>query len=70
VTGTQQQLESLCANLGIAFVKVPGATAEDYTMDHSAALVLLDPQGRIAGYFPPPHQLGTLATDLKGVVDA
>jgi protein SCO1/2 len=68
VTAPTAQLDALCANLGLAYIKVPGARAGDYTVDHSAALVLLDPQGRVAAYFQPPHRLDTLAADLAGIV--
>ena len=67
VTGGPEVLDPLCAGLGIAYEKVPGATDADYTIDHSAALVLIDPQGRVAGYFPPPHKADTLAADLAGL---
>jgi protein SCO1 len=68
VTAPAAQLDALCANLGLAYIKVPGARDGDYTVDHSAALVLLDPQGRVAAYFQPPHRLDTLAADLSGIV--
>lgn len=68
VTGPREQLDALCANLGIAFLKVPGASESQYTVDHSTALVLLDRSGRVAGYFPAPHKLDTLAADLAGIV--
>ena len=68
VTGPREQLDPLCANLGIAFLKVPGASESQYTVDHSTALVLLDRSGRVAGYFPAPHKLDTLAADLAGIV--
>jgi protein SCO1/2 len=68
VTGERASLDALCASLGIAYVKIPGASDRDYTVDHSAALVLIDPQGRVAGYFPPPHKADTLAADLAGLI--
>lgn len=68
VTGATAALDAFCASLGLAYVKVPGAGAGDYTVDHSASLVLLDPQGRVAAYFQPPHRLDTLAADLSGIV--
>jgi protein SCO1 len=68
ITGPREQLEALCASLGIAYVKVPGASEYDYSVDHSAAMVLIDPQGRVAGYFPPPHKADTLADDLGRIV--
>lgn len=68
VTGPREQVDALCAALGLAYLKIPGATDTDYTIDHTAALVLLDPKGRIAGYFQAPHKLDTLAADLAGIV--
>jgi len=68
VTGPREQLDVLCASLGLAYLKVPGASESDYTVDHSAALVLLDRRGRVAGYFQPPHKVDTLAGDLAGIV--
>lgn len=63
-TGPDAELQKLCGSLGLAFMKVTGASKDDYAMDHSAALVLLDPQARIAAYFQPPHKADTLAADL------
>jgi protein SCO1 len=68
VTGAPAELERLTASLGLAYLKVPGSGPGQYTMDHSAALVLLDPQGRIAGYFQAPHRLDTLAADLARIL--
>lgn len=68
VTGNTQNVDALCASLGLAYVKVPGSSPGQYTVDHSASLVLLDPQGRIAAYFQPPHRLDTLAADLSGII--
>ncbi|MDP9198579.1 MAG: SCO family protein [Pseudomonadota bacterium] len=65
-TGSPATIGSFTRNLGLAQVKVPGVGG-DYTVDHSAALVLLDPQVRVAGYFPPPHDIGLLAADLAGL---
>lgn len=66
-TGTQAQVEAFSRQLGLAHVRNPGA-AGDYTVDHSAALVLIDPRARVAAYFPPPHDVARLATDLAGIV--
>lgn len=65
-TGSSAAIESFTRDLGLAQVKVPGVVG-DYTVDHSAALVLLDPQVRVAGYFPPPHDVDRLAADLAAL---
>ena len=56
-------------------VQIPG-TGGDYTVDHSAVLVLIDPRARVAGYFTPPYDIGALAADCvaraiaRGVYEA
>ena len=48
-------LEGFAGSLSLVFAKVlpaDGAPADQYTIDHSAALALLDPQGRMAGVVP------------------
>lgn len=66
VTGARAQIDELCRDLGIAYVRNPGAGG-DYTVDHSAALVLIDPRARVAGYFQPPHDADALAADLAAL---
>ncbi len=62
-TGTLPQVDSFGAGLGLAHLRNPGAGGA-YTVDHSAALVLIDPEARIAGYFQPPFDPEVLAADL------
>jgi len=68
-TGSKEQIDHLCADLGLAYVRNPGA-AGAYTVDHSAALVLIDPQARIAAYFQPPYDLDSLAADFMTLAGA
>ncbi|MGQ0384859.1 MAG: SCO family protein [Gammaproteobacteria bacterium] len=62
-TGAQEAVDAFAAQLGLAHVKIPGADGQ-YTVDHSAALVLIDPEARVAGYFTPPHDTMSLVADL------
>ena len=69
-TGEPAALEKLGANLGFVYAKVPGATPDSYTIDHSTALILIDPQARIAGYLTPPFKPDAMAADLKAIIAA
>lgn len=64
LTGNPEAVRSLTAKFGIAVSRValPGG---DYTMDHSAAVFLLDTHGRIAAIFTPPFDIRRLALDLQ-----
>jgi protein SCO1/2 len=60
-------LEAFAKSLSMVFAKVPlgdDAPADQYTIDHSGTLVLLDPQGRMAGVIQPPLQPRGIAEDL------
>ena len=48
-------------------MKAPGPSGkpDDYSIDHSAALVLLDPQVRMAGVVQPPFDIKVIAADLE-----
>lgn len=61
------QLEAFARSLSLVFMKAPGASGDpnDYSIDHSAALVLLDPQARMAGVVQPPFDMKGIAADLE-----
>ena len=65
-TGAPAELARFTRELGLGQVIVPGADG-DYTVDHSTALVLIDPAARVAGYFRAPHDLDSIATDLAAL---
>lgn len=64
-TGTHEELTALTQALGVVFMKTPtGPGALDYTIDHTASVLIIDPQGRLAGVIRPPHQAPAIAADL------
>ena len=65
-TGERAEMERFTAGLGLAQVRNPGANGE-YTVDHSTALVLVDPEARLAGYFSAPHERDAIAADLAAL---
>ena len=66
------QLEEFARSLSLVFMKAPGPSGEpdDYSIDHSAALVLLDPQVRMAGVAQPPFDIRAIAADLERLTKA
>lgn len=66
VTGEPSEIDRLMAGLGLTYIKVPGA-AGNYTVDHSTALVLIDPEGRVAAYFRPPFRAEPMISDLAAL---
>ena len=41
-----------------------------YAVDHSAAVFLVDPDGRVAALFGTPHEAGAIARDYRRIVAA
>lgn len=68
VTAPEPRLAALAKSLSVIYTKVPGKTPDSYTMDHSAALVLLDPQVRVAAFFTPPFQRDPMVQDLRALL--
>ena len=54
VTGNKHLIRRLTAELNIAYNKVP-LESDDYTVDHSTQLVLINPKGHYHGFFKAPH---------------
>ncbi|WP_348673143.1 SCO family protein [uncultured Abyssibacter sp.] len=69
LTGSTEAITELAEGAGIAFLRVP-LDGGGYTMDHSAALVLVNPAGAIAGYILPPWTVDVLRRDLETVVSS
>ena len=71
-TGETAQIDALARGLGMVYMKTPlegdSADAQNYTIDHSTSIALLDPQGRITGIIRPPLDAGKIAADLRTLV--
>ncbi|HEY4555844.1 MAG TPA: SCO family protein [Lysobacter sp.] len=65
-------LEQFTKSISLVFAKMPleGAPADQYTMDHSATLVVLDPQARMAGIVQPPLDPNAIAADFIALTRA
>lgn len=65
VTGDEDALNQLTEPLGILHAKVANPNdAANYLVDHSAVILLIDPQGRLAAVFSAPHDPQRLAHDF------
>ena len=47
-------------NMGLMYSITDGSKGEGYLVDHSASIVLINPEGKIAAIFKPEHELGEL----------
>ena len=79
VTAPHADLLPFTQNLGLAYAMYSGQTPESYLVDHSASIVLVNPQGQIqATFLPSPNPYGYVPTvdaklllsDFKSIVQA
>lgn len=66
VTGEFLDIMSLTRNVNVAFQKV--VLDEDYTIDHTGNLILINPKGHYHGFFKPPFELAKLKTTFQSIV--
>ena len=63
-TGSDDELTRLARALGLVYSHEKGADGSD-VVDHSAAAVIIDPQGNQVGLFRPPFEPAKIAADLR-----
>ena len=69
VTGDEEELDDLAMQLAVYFRKVPGASGDinndDYLMEHSASLMLINPQGDQQAVLTAPHKPEIIVESIR-----
>jgi len=68
VAGKQASLDALTAALGVPSEILPAQSGDNYMVDHSLAILLTDPHGRLRATFTPPHDAAAIAKDYQAVI--
>ncbi|WP_395010759.1 SCO family protein [Undibacterium sp.] len=63
--GNAEATDKVAKEFKVFYQKSPGKTPESYTMDHTAASYVFDPQGRIRLYVQYGQKPETIVHDLK-----
>ena len=66
VTGNQRAIRLLAAELNVAHNPVP-LNGDDYTIDHSTHLILINPMGHYHGFFKAPHTEITMRSTWRSI---
>jgi len=69
VTGELEQLRALTTPLGVDFSYVPANQTGNYAVNHSVAVILVDPQAQETAVFTPPLVPERMAADFRAIVD-
>lgn len=66
-TGSDEELNRLTRSLGVMYTREPAKDGQ-YNVDHSASIVVVDPQARLVGLFRPPLDAAAIGADLLTLV--
>ena len=69
VTGDETMLQALTLQASILYVKVPGESGDenDYLVDHSSAVLAINPEGQLAAILSAPHTTASIITSVEGI---
>ncbi len=69
LTGEASVIKQLSKDSSIYSWQDPATSANGpKIIDHSATLLLINPQGRVEGLFSPPHKIEAIANDLQLII--
>lgn len=68
-TGSVAELSTAAKAMGIAWQKVPPSNSDNYMIDHTSWVILLNPAGQIQAWFAPPHLPTEMAADFTLIRD-
>lgn len=76
VTGDKEMIKALTLQMSVVYMKVPvdngtSVNSDDsvYNVDHSSALLLVNPDGKLVAFLNPPHDAETILKDFQTVVN-
>ncbi len=71
ITGEQKQVHDFSRSLGIiASFTANDEDPENYIVDHTASLLLIDPERRVRAKVTPPHEAETIVEDYLSITKA
>lgn len=67
VSGDDAALAPLTRKLGVFHQRNDGTDPQRYTVNHTAAIYLIDPRGRLRAVFSPPQEASTLTANYRRI---
>jgi protein SCO1/2 len=70
VTGEEKMIQALTLQTSVVYAKMPGASGNenDYLVDHSSAVLLINPQGQLTAFLNAPHTPGSILDSVNKIV--
>lgn len=69
VTGEEKMIEALTLQTSVVYMKVPGASGaqNDYLVDHSSSILLINPKGQLAAFLKTPHTPSNIIESVEKI---
>lgn len=69
VTGDENMIQALTLQTSVLYMKVPGASGNenDYLVDHSSSILLINPEGQLAAFLKAPHTPSSIIDSVAKV---
>lgn len=69
ITGDESQLQALTRQFGVAYIRdEPEEPGGNYSVGHTAAIMLVDPEMRYHAVLPAPHDAALITTELSQLI--
>jgi cytochrome oxidase Cu insertion factor (SCO1/SenC/PrrC family) len=65
LTGTKEQIDQAAKAYRVFYQKAPGATADEYLMDHTLLIYLMDGDGKYVTHFGPDATPDQVAEEIR-----
>lgn len=71
ITGSQGDIQAFTSSMGIvAAFTANDDDPENYSVDHTASMLMIDPHGRVRAKFNAPHEAETIVADYTVLLNA
>lgn len=70
VTGAEKMIQALTLQTSVVYAKMPGASGNenDYLVDHSSAILLINPGGQLTAFLNAPHTPSGILDSVNKIV--
>ncbi len=70
VSGSDQSIKALSLQMSVVYMRAEQASSDDYQVDHSSAILLLNPQGSLKAFLNAPHKPEKVLQDIVTVMNS
>ncbi len=69
VTGDEKMIQALTLQTSVVYMKMPGSSGNenDYLVDHSSAILLINPKGQLAAFLKAPHTPASVIDSVQKI---